>query len=203
MNDEEIARQHQERLYAESLMDVDEPSIAAAAALTSFDLRRLEEIDADAAFARRLQQEEYAKHSMIPSRLKNEHFPPSIIDPNEGPIFTDAELAAQLQEEENKKQQRQRSRPFVPSQRRIPPPTTNRPNEPEVIPFPFRVRPTHQHPPSNSNNNPGGNNDFAAMLRLLIPQGQQTPGSRGIQNLQNTEGDFGPNDYDVRYSKFV
>jgi hypothetical protein len=204
MSDEQIARQQQERLYNESFMDVDEPTVAAA---LSFDTRTSEEIEADAAFARQLQEEEYSRNSILPPRSyqhgpNDEKFLPFVIDPEDRSTFTDAELAAQLQTDaeiaaqlqadEEKNQRRHRQRPAFPSQRRISHQTANRTDEPEVIPFPFTARPTRQRSSSN------GNNDLLNLLQIFTPRGQSTSrGGRGIQNLQNIDRDFGPDDYEA------
>jgi hypothetical protein len=198
----------QERLYFESLMDVDEPS---AAAVASFDTRTSDEIEADATFARQLQEQEYSRDSIVPVRShqrgSNRNNPsPYVVDPYGPPVFGDAELAAQLQAEENKKQQRQRHRPSTPSQHRTTQPTTNRNDEPEVIPFPLLPESRPQRPSSSRNNN-RDNTDFPPLFRLFAAGGRfpglRRSGGRGAHNIQNTTEDFGPDDYEVSLCKFV
>jgi hypothetical protein len=203
-NDEKIAQMEQERLYFESLMDVDEPSAATGTAAASFDTRTLEEIEADATFARKLQEEEYSRNSIVPTRSyqqgSNRHRPPPyVVDPYGPQVFGDAELAAQLQAEENKKQQRQRHRPPTPSQQRTTQPTTNRNDEPEVIPFPFLTEPRPQRPSSSRNNN-RDTTDLSPFMRIFAPRGRfpglRRSGGRGAHSIQNTTEDFGPDDYE-------
>jgi len=206
MNDEQIAQQQQENLYNENFMDVDEPSVAiATAAAASFDTRTLEEIDADAAYALQLQEEEYSRNSLVPTqshqrRANDRKFPPVVIDSDDGITSSDAEIAAQLQAEENRGQQRQRQRPAASSQQN----RSNRIVEPDVIPVPFSIRPTPQRPSSSGNNNP----DFSNLFQLFANRGRSASGvhrhgNRGVRNLQNTTEDFGPDDYEVNYCQFV
>jgi len=190
MDDEEIARQEQEQLFNSGYMDVAEPS-------PSIDTTRLEEIDTDAAIARQLQEEEYSKPSILPFRpyqqeSNDEKSSPITTDPYGGLVFSDAELAAQLQADEERNQRRRRQRPPFPSQRRPSNPTNNQNDEPETIPFPFLPRPTHQHSSSSGNNR--NNNNAASLFRLFA--GFQRPGGQGSQNLQNNDEDFGPDDYE-------
>jgi hypothetical protein len=208
MNDEQIAQQQQENLYNENFMDVDEPSVptaAAAAAAASFDTRTLEEIDADAAYALQLQEEEYSRNSLVPTqshqrRANNRKFPPVVIDSDDGITSSDAEIAAQLQAEENR---RQRQRPAASAQQN----RSNRIVEPEVIPVPFLTRPTPQRPSSSGNNN-RNNPDFSNLFQFFANRGRAVPGvhrhgNRGVGNLQNTTEDFGPDDYEVNNCQFV
>lgn len=196
MNDREIARQ----LNDINSMDVDEPpAAAAAAALPSLNTRRLEEIDADAALARKLQEEEYSRNSFMPHyyRSTNEKFSPFVIDPDDDDderTMNDAQIAAQLQEEENRNRQRNRSRPRISAQRRIPHPTTSRTNAPEVIPFPLANRSTHQPRPSSANNNSNVNN-FVNLFQQFV----QASSGHGAQGIESSDRDFGPEDYEVKF----
>jgi hypothetical protein len=191
MSDEEIARQQQERLYFESLMEVDPPPVAAAAAVINPNL--LEEIDNDAAIARQLQEEEYSRNSLAPFQSYQNKS-----SPHSAPTLSDAEIAAHLQAEEDQRQRRQRSRPAVRPQR----PT---PNQPEVIPFPFGPRPAQPPPPpqqpqrpSSARDNNRPTNDIVSLFQHFASLTRSSPGShrRGAQSLASTTEDFGPDDYD-------
>lgn len=205
MSDEEIARQEQERLQFESLMDVDPPTGATAAA--SFDPKLLEAIDNDAAIARQLQEEEYSRNSLLPSwRESNSRQSSSTVTQSHpDPTFTDAQLAAQLQAEEDKKRQRQRPRPVVASSQQRRRPSQN--DEPEIIPFPFTHNPARDQRPSSSGNINGPTGDIGSLFRIFANHAQRSPGARrpgrhGAHNLENTTEDFGPNDYDVSNFKY-
>lgn len=212
MSDEEIARQHQEQLYNESLMDIDPmdvdepvPNVA-----SSFNPHRVVEIDEDAALALRLQEEEYSRNSIIPSRpyrgQSNDKKSLSIItDSDDQLVVSDAELAAHLQAEENQRGQRRRPRPPL----RLQPPlrpqrTTNQTfpsNEPEVIPMPDFVGPTRDRPSSRSNHD-----EFSSLIQFFASRGRggqsRNNPRHGHRDIQSTDRDFGPNDYNVSDHSF-
>jgi hypothetical protein len=198
MSDEEIARQQQERLYFESLMDVDPPATPTADAAI-FDANRFEDIETDAAIARQLQEEEYSRSSLAPSHVhqrqsNNNKSSSTVINRHSQSTMSDAELAAHLQAEEDQRQRRQHP------QRRTP----NQTEEPEVIPFPFG--PSHAQPqrPSSARDNNRTTNNVMSLFRHLAARGRPSPGARrrGNQNLEHTTEDFDSNDYEVSNYKF-
>lgn len=210
-NDEEIARQAQEQLYAQSLMNTGQPSM-----VSSIDMRTVEELEADEALARKLQEEEYTRKSIVPNRSWNNH--------RSRTIQTDAELAAQLQEEENKKQRQQRlATPIIPGSRQFQNPSNNRSNAPEIVQIPpflrnrqqparrdrmadsdsdddvnnnqpavqsTRNRPNRNQPNRNNNIRP---HDIFSMLQPILVGAIR---GRHNRHLENTSDDFGPDDYE-------
>jgi hypothetical protein len=188
VDDEELARQQQERLYCESLMDVDESTVEGTTA-----------VDADAAYACQLQEEEYSRETIPPPFRRHNRGPKQnassrfIMNPMDEFVSSDAEIAAQLQAEENQRQQRSRPRLHISSQRRMSNPTTDRTfqlDEPEIIPIPNFVRLRPERPVVRGNNNRGRNN-MSSLFRVLSNHG------RGNGHIQNTDQDFGPDDYEV------
>jgi hypothetical protein len=210
VDDELLPRQEQERLYFESFMDVDGAPPQAA----GLDPKRFEALDADTAFALQLQEEEYSRRSIEPSRrpyssskqqFNNKTFAPFLDETYDQPIFSDAELAAHLQAEENQK----RSAPSY--QRRPPRQPVQRPSrsdDPEIIPMPLFARNIPSDPSSDGNNNRRPV-DFPSFLRRVTSRGRASPGirlsggSRRGRNLQNTTEDFGPEHYEVYYYRYI
>ncbi|CAF1683548.1 unnamed protein product, partial [Rotaria sp. Silwood1] len=147
-----------------------------------------------------IKEEEDAKYNISPflkyeQNSNDETASNTILNFDNRLIVSDAELAAHLQAEENQKQQRR-------NQRRIPHSTTNRnrqSNESETIPIPPFLNPTNHHPSSGGNNN-RVDNSVASLIRALASSGVSSRGShhfrgQGNRNIENTEGDFGPDDY--------
>ncbi|CAF1193345.1 unnamed protein product [Rotaria sordida] len=194
IDDEEIAQQHQVEGFYEVLKLANEPT---PEIMPSIDMRPLEEIDADTAYAFQLQEEEYAKNS-IPPFLTHEQnsndttASDTIVNVDDHLIVSDAEYAAHLQAEENQKQQKH-------NQRRIPHSTTNRNHqsrESENIPIPPFLNPTNHHPSFGENNN-RFINDLASLIRTLASNSLPSHGHRNRNgNIENTEEDFGPDDYE-------
>ncbi|CAF0962574.1 unnamed protein product [Adineta steineri] len=193
MDDEEIARQHQEDLFGSNSMEIDEsfPNYA-----TTFNPQRKAEIDADAAYARQLQEEEYSRRSVLPTRsymqeINNKRTSAIITEPDNAAVFNDAELAARLQEEENQRGRRHRQRPVFPPQRINNNRTFQSNNEPEIIPIPRATlaRPT---PPNRYNNNQNNISNIFQLVSNTFPR----PGAFGNRDVQNNNDDFTPNDYE-------
>ncbi|CAF3372628.1 unnamed protein product [Rotaria sp. Silwood1] len=200
IDDEEIAQQYQEQLFYDTISRTTEPS---SEVMTSIDMRPLEELDADAAYALQLQEEEYSKNSITPflsyqQNLNDRAASNAIVNFGNDIIAGDAELAAQLQADENKKQQQQKD-----NQRRIPYSTINRnpqSNASGSVTNPPFFNPTNQLPSFSGNNN-HVNNNFVSLLRAFTSRGQSFRGSHrfrghGNRNIENTEEDFGPDDYE-------
>ncbi|CAF4467247.1 unnamed protein product [Rotaria sp. Silwood2] len=200
-DDEEIAQQHQEQFFYENLRHADESS---STTMTSIDMRPLEEIEADAAYAFQLQEEEYSKNSITPflsyqQNSGDKHPSHPIVNFGGQIILSDAELAAHLQAEENHQQQQQQQRR---NQRRIPQPTTNRnyqSNESENITIPPFASPTN--PPSFGGNNNRAAPNVLSLIRTLASSGVTSRGSPNFRshrnrNIENIDEDFGPNDYE-------
>jgi hypothetical protein len=185
-------------------MEVDDPFSDDA---SSFNPQQSVDIDADAAYAAQLQQEEYSRNSMVPTRsykreLDNKKTMSVIVDSDDEPVVSDAEYAAHLQAEENQRGRGRRQRPPYRSQR-----TTNRTfesNEPEVIPIPPFARPAR-----NSSSSSENDNNIATLFQLIASRGlgvqlRGFPRSsrRGSRDIQSNNGDFGPNDYEVSQTRF-
>ncbi len=174
-SDEELARQQQERLYNESLMHVDEPTVVNTDAL-----------NADAAYAFQLQEEEYTRESIAPYQTHKQGSNNRSYPYDNEVVANDAEIAAQLQAEENQK--RSRFRPIVPPQRRTPHQTSDT-DAPESIPFPFaEPRPDRD---AGRGNNSRNRHHGSLALRILAPHGRRN------RDMPNIPQDFGPNDYEV------
>jgi hypothetical protein len=189
-----------------------------------FDSSRLAEIDADTAYALQLQQEEYSRESLMPNRQRylpfqvepDEESNPAIFVGSDAPQFTsDAEFAAYLQEQENQRRQRLRrpAFPFYPIQQRSNPGSTQTSEtdeaENESHPLarsPLR-RPMFNEDDDDDDENPQMH-DAHAFLQFLAnsghPMGEGFPAffsgirrPRRTGNIQDTEEDFGPEDYEV------
>jgi hypothetical protein len=232
-NDDDDEGPCQEQLYNGSSIN-DNNSLLEAA---GYDQTRLTDVDADAAYALQLQQEEYAKESFIPNRHPYFPFqvepdneipaviPPPFSGPNNPQFMNDEQYAAYLQEEENQNRQRYRPPPplFFPIRQRSNPTSTqtSETDEHENEPMsPFRIA-----QPQSSNNEDDTDEDSPYMniphqfLQLLANQGRPLPEDfplifpgfrrrdyRRTGNLQDTEEDFGPEDYEViqiLYIKFL
>ena len=190
-----------------------------------FDSNQLGEIDADAAYALQLQQEEYTRESLIPNRRRyvslgldpdiesNETDLP-IFPNSDTPRFTnDEEFAAYLQQQEDLNRQRYHQGPFAfhPTRRRNPPLSqTAETDETENDPSPlirFTQRSHNDDEDEDDDENPHINGAHA-FLQFLANSGHPMaegfpPFLRGMRrgrrtgNLQDTEEDFGPEDYEV------
>jgi len=180
-------------------MDVDETFSDVASSLNP---QQSVDIDADAAYAIQLQEEEYSRNSMVPTRsykreLDTKKPIPVIVDSDDEPVVSDAEFAAHLQAEENQRGQRRRQRPPYRSQQ-----TTNRTfasYEPEVIPIPPFARSAR-----NSSSSSENDNNISNLFQLVASRGlglhlRGFPRSnrRGSRDIQSNNADFGPNDYEV------
>ncbi|CAF4946000.1 unnamed protein product [Rotaria sp. Silwood1] len=107
INDKELGQQ-QDHFYDKDLIDIDHSPLET----NSSDSKRLEDIDADAAFAFQLQQQEYAKHNILSSSHSylsskreledNGNSLSFFLDTDDQQIANDRILAARLQEEENR-----------------------------------------------------------------------------------------------------
>ncbi|UJR10238.1 hypothetical protein I4U23_014451 [Adineta vaga] len=210
MSDEEIARQHQEDLFSVQSMENDEPFQHVATPIHS---QPRVDINADEAYALRLQEEEYSRRSLNPSRsyraaaaAANNKSPPIIIDADISPVLSDAELAAHLQAEEEQRGRRIQQRPGYSIRRptfpsRPPLDPTIHSDEPEVIPM---QRPTLRRPPRNTNNHNNNNNNnnndnttnITNIFQFMASNAILRPNGRRPRDVQNSTDDFGPNDYE-------
>jgi len=205
-NDEAIARLHQEQLYAQSISNsIQLPQTS------SIDMRPIHELEADEAFARRLQEEEYTRKSIIPPHRSYPSRGSSRTAQRGRTIQADAELAAQLQEEEDRKQRQQRfAQPtrVNPTNNRfqIPPPNRNRPQS-EII----TRNHNHNHddddsdddqPNTHGTRNRNNNNIPIHHIFSLFPPHIFGANRGGHSNLEQRTDDFGPNDYEVNKSYY-
>ncbi|CAF2380124.1 unnamed protein product [Rotaria sp. Silwood2] len=195
---------------------------------SGYDPARLAEVDSDAEFALRLQQEEYERDSFMPNR--NPLFPFQVQEDDESPIEnphplldtserhfeSDEQYAAYLQEQERQSSQRyhRQAPPYIQFRSQSNPessetPETNESNAEPIRPF-FRIP---QRPSSNADDDSDEDSPYGAMtnpfLQFLATQGRPLPqefasifpgfrprGYRRTRNLQETEEDFGPEDYE-------
>ena len=161
----------------------------------------MEDIDTDAAIARQLQEDEYSRNTFgSPFRSHNRRQPPSTTSKPAGrQALSDAEYAAQLQEEEKRNQRRfnPRSNFRAPMQIR----TTDTTVESEVISAPaFASSSSRQQGSSSDNDATRTTVDMSSFWQLLGPMIHQNLGTRrphGVRDLENTSDDFGPEDYEV------
>ena len=232
-NDDEIRAQ--EPIPNEQLINENNNNPLLQAA--GFDSARLADVDADAAFALRLQEEEYSRDSLLSNRQRylpfrieaddesNDSNPAIVVEPEHPRFNTDAEFAAYLQEQENRQRQRyyRPPFPFVPIRQRSNPGSirTSETDESEQETNPVVRFAPRQQPPFLGRGGGGGDddddddddapqiNDAHAFLQLLAnssghPMGGHFPAflsslrrGRRTGNLQDTEEDFGPEDYEV------
>lgn len=224
-NDDE--RPTQEQLHNGNLINDNNLLLEAA----GYDTARLAEIDADAAYALQLQQEEYTKESLMQNQHQFFPFqvepdneaaasaPPFFFNSDNPPLTSDGQLAAYLQAEENQTRARyiRPSIPFYPIRQRPHPasPQTSETNESSSIePIPPRFARFAQRQPSHDEDDSDEDNPYMPIphpfLQFLASRGQPTPedfsallsglrgrGHRRSGNLQDTEEDFGPEDYEV------
>ena len=191
---------------------------------SGFDPSRLEELDPDEAFALKLQQEEYTRESLIPNRYP--YFPfrveqddearerdsPILIEPDPSQFESDEQYAAYLQEQEDRQRERARQQAplsFVPIRQRSNPGPgqTTETDEPEPMsPLRLAQRPPWYHDDDDDDDEAPHMNAF---IQFLANHGRAGPGGlhpifpgfrRGYRrtgNLQDTDEDFGPEDYEV------
>ncbi len=226
-NDDENSSQEQPEPLFNGASIKDNNSLLEAA---GFDSTRLADADADAAYALQLQQEEYSKESMIPNR--HQFFPfqveqddepadsnPSLLFESDTPQFsTDEQLAAYLQEQENRNRRRYRRPPippFVPIRQQSNPVSSQTAetdeHENELVP-PFRFAQRQNLLNEDDDDDDDDNNarmNAHAFLQFLANHGRSAPEGlapffsgfrrnyRRTGNLQDTEEDFGPEDYEV------
>jgi len=224
----------QEQLYNGSLINDDNAILEAA----GYDSTRLAEVDADAEYALRLQEEEYSRESLIPNR---HHFfpfqvepdnelaaaaaprPAFLYDPDNLQFTSDEQYAAYLQEqqqqEENRTRQRRNRAPipsFLIRQRSNPASThTSEIDETSTETVPpqfarFAQRQALHNEDESDEDNPYMNIPHP-FFQFLANRGRPLPedfpaffqgfrgrgGHRRSGNLQDTEEDFGPEDYEV------
>jgi len=194
---------------------------------SGFDPIRLAEVDADAAYALELQRQEYSRENFMPNRHQYHPFrvesddesgdtnPSVSMEPDIPQFSNDEELAAYLQERENRNQRRYRPPPLPPFLLRPRPnPTsttqTSESTESEntLIP-PFRN--TQRPPVHNEDDDDDDDNPYfspQAFFQFLANQGHTLPEGFGqfmtnyrrryrrTGDLQDTEEDFGPEDYE-------
>ena len=192
---------------------------------SGYDTSRRAELSADEAYALQLQQEEYSRDSLATARHPFDQFrfepddepmpsaPPYIAFADQ-PLFTDDEqLAAYLQQQESRARSRfnrQAELMFAMRQRSNPEPSEllqagGQETEP-VAPmfFPFM----HRHPSHNDDDSDDDNSlpvNVPHPLLQLLARSNRFPGFRGrgfrrSGNLQDTEDDFGPDDYEVMHT---
>ncbi|CAF1215482.1 unnamed protein product [Adineta ricciae] len=138
MSDEEIARQQQANFYETEPMDVSEQ---VEYIRIPFNLRQRVDIDADAAYARELQQEEYSRQTLDPSRSYRGSSTTKRTPSHAASIRSDAQLAEHLQAEENQRGRRHQQRPNHYARRQQS--ARLEPNEPDIISIPRLIeRPT-------------------------------------------------------------
>ncbi|CAF0845016.1 unnamed protein product [Adineta ricciae] len=188
MSDEEIARQQQANFYETEPMDVSEQ---VEYIRIPFNLRQRVDIDADAAYARELQQEEYSRQTLDPSRSYRGSSTTKRTPSHAASIRSDAQLAEHLQAEENQRGRRHQQRPNHYARRQQS--ARLEPNEPDIISIPRLIeRPTVRRPARS--NDPASNiaNLFSS---IAAASGQRLPGRRN-HDTQGTADDFGPDDYE-------
>jgi hypothetical protein len=222
-DDERPSQEESEQNFNINLIN-DNNSLSEAA---GYDSSRLGDIDADAAFALQLQQEEYTKESLMPNGHQYLPFqiepddesevanPPFLFDSDTPQFTNDEQLAAYLQAQENRNRQAYRRPPisFFPirQQSNTASSQTSETDEPEnelIAPFRFAQRPPLYNEDDDDEESPHMNNAHA-FLQFLASQGHPLPGGlapmfsgyrrrhRRTGNLQDTEDDFGPEDYEV------
>jgi hypothetical protein len=223
-SDDEISPQEQpEPIFNGSLVNHNNLLLEAS----GYDPARLAEVDADEAYALQLQQEEYARESLMANRHpylpfqveqddESTDMNPHVVFESDTPPFTnDEQLAAYLQEQENRNRNRYRQpqMPFVPIRQRSNPASsqTSETDETENEPIPaFRF--AQRRPMFNEDDDDDderSNMNAQAFLQFLANHGRGGPegfppffpgfrrGHRRSGNLQDTEEDFGPEDYEV------
>ena len=191
-----------------------------------YDSNRVENITADEAFALQLQQEEYSKGSLIPMEhpyvplsVLTDDEPCATMTPNfvysSNQQFTnDEELAAYLQQQEQQSSYRYHRSPIVFPLRQNSDPTSMRTGESdeheiEVTPPLFRF--LQRQLTNNDDNSDEDDRPCVDIPRpyfqLLASRRPPSPegfgpffrrfGHRSTRNLQDTDEDFGPEDYEV------
>ena len=193
MSDEEIARQQQANLYETEPMDISE---SVEHIRLPFNLRQRVDIDADEAYARELQQEEYSRRSLDPSRSYRGSSVTKRTPSHVASILSDAQLAEHLQAEENQRERRPHQQPNHYARRQQNPRLEN--YEPGIISIPRPVeRPTVRRP--TRSNDPAGNitNLFSS---IVATNGQRFQGRRN-HDIQGTADDFGPDDYEASFQR--
>ncbi|CAF2763187.1 unnamed protein product [Rotaria sp. Silwood2] len=184
INDEEFARQQQQRLYSESPTDIDDSPLTNT------------QLDHDAAYALQLQTGEYSKTS-LPSAPSHSYFsseqesndsiyPAFYMNPDDPIVVSDAELAAHLGAEEKLQQCKQ---------------TSQRRPTPAVRHSASNVTRTST---LNTSSNNGSNPVISAISMLLQPftarNHVQTINDHFndpvAEDLLSLDGDFGPEDYE-------
>lgn len=201
----------------------------ALAQATGFDTNLTGAIDSDEALARELQQKEYSRDSLIPTRHPYERFripsddeirvidPEHSLEPDVMPHFeTDEEFAAYLQAQEDRKRERFHRRPisFFPAPPR-PNPTSSengQTSNDHGFPAGFRypVRTNDNDDDDDDHEDEYRSADFNSVLPFLhlLQNPSFNPevfspfmfghrrNYRRTGNLQDTEDDFGPEDYE-------
>lgn len=194
--DEEFARWQQAHLHADYLSDSDDDTAT---------VLRSSQFDSDEAFAQQLQAEEYSgtsptapSHPYFSSKQHSIHgdFMNRIVDDDEPPAMSDAELAAHLQAEEQHQQRRAARRQSPSGTRAFPLQTTNA----------ARRRPSNHQPSSTEAPHPVVN-ILANLLQSLAFPNNSARGNHVLRghavNLQNNQADFGPDDYEVSQHRFA
>ncbi|CAF0811163.1 unnamed protein product [Adineta ricciae] len=193
MSDEEIARQQQANLYETEPMDISEP---VEYIRLPFNLRQRFDTDADEAYARELQREEYSRRSLDPSRSYRGSSTTKRTPSHVASILSDAQLAEHLQAEENQRGQRHQQRPNHYARRQQS--ARLEPTEPEIISMPRPIeRPTVRRPARSNDLTGNITNLFSS---VAAANRQRFPGRRN-HDIQGTADDFGPDDYEASFSK--
>jgi len=222
-DDERPPQEQPEPTFDETLINDNDLLLEAA----GYDPSRSAEIDADAAYALQLQQEEYTRESLmgnqhpyLPFQVEQDDeltdtIPPVVFESDAPPFMNDEQLAAYLQEQENRNRNRYRQPPipFVPIRQRSNPASsqTSETDETENERIPaFRF--AQRRPMFNEDDDDdeeSSNMNAQAFLQFLANHGRGGPEGfppffagfrrphRRTGNLQDTEEDFGPEDYEV------
>ena len=197
LSDEQTAPQFEENFLAD-YMDVD---------------RLPSELDSDAAYAAKVQEEEYSRNvSWMPlenraSAIRNSL---DVVSCNNNIYVDDAALAAHLQAEENQNQERRGRRPLFSLGRPLRRSTHNQnfhTDEPERISISSLVNLTNERPSSSGHNN-HADGYIALSSRRSVPRAQRFRGAPRLvdrinPNFQNDSTEFGPDDYEVIYRKLT
>jgi hypothetical protein len=222
IDDERPSHEPPEPISNGNIMNENDSSLGA----TGFDPTRLAELDADAQYALQLQEEEYSRESLMSNRRQYPPFRVELDDESASanaqlsdsdiPQFeNDEQLAAFLQEREDRKRQQYRRPPmaYFPIRQRSNPASTQTSETDETEnehnpPLRFHQRQPFYNEDDDDDENPPINN-AQALLQFLASQGHALPegfppffhgfrrGHRRTGNLQDTEEDFGPEDYEV------
>ena len=228
-DDDEPPQEKHEQLYTRSLINNNNNNNSILEA-SGYDPTQSGDNDIDAAFALQLQEEEYARESIKPYphpslvsevELDDEPYaasaPPPPFGAGNQQYMTDQQLAAQLQEQENRTRHQYRQRPVIrfPIRQQSDPSGIQATETDEIESERAAAIPRFfQRPPPNNEDDSDEDNSYSNFPHQFFPffgnQGQPIPvgfhpflfghrgrGYRRSGNLQDSAEDFGPEDYEV------